>query len=860
MYEELFFIKHLYMLACPVKIHLKMHKKDVNVSGNNNVVVAHTEHSKIYVFQQLRFIFNWGNHRKQRILFEKDIKEFLAHQERKTRLEIFRFGKKNISESQQDPYINLEEIYIPVRIKALLPESDLDFKTKNQDWDLVTLFNRLQQDVTYRKMLITGIAGAGKSTFMKYATKLCSEIGHRFVKVVEYDSTNTGKPPQLIEQSFKNHLIPILVPLRDLRAILEKHNSSQWIDDFHLEDLLQYLYPFHQNTPHFYTDLIKKSTCLVLFDGFDEIPEAIHIGAQKNIAFSRSLVAYWLTNRVDILLNSNPNLRFVLTARPTADETILRHFKPFEIQSLRQEEIKIFVSNWYEGYRKALAKDVNALRDIRLKLQKDALIFRLEQLPENQKKFEEQLTNIAVRDLFSNPLLLSLALLVHSIDGSFKIQNTEQLYDKFIRVCLYEWDDLRQMLFWQDLFGQADYERIFEVMHHLAYYFSQQGTTKLAVKDFESVLKQSIKCFQNQLSDVEIHQLVQKLLRLLEDRGNGIFTATSIAPVFEDTIFEFQHKSFQDYLTAVSMHEGSFVQNGQMDLKSKLEVRQNGFWHRTIQFYIHLKNTDFFFGQFIEAFDVQQDLNYLKRFLDYFLSAPDKDATLSPRFADKLMPIFLKNEDPTIILNVGKALFRLNSVNHIHLVIPLLVKIPQNVADAVRIGRAFMLVSDRRLYKQVRKLLQKKLECYDLNKPLSNIELQISLGLSIHAKDLQLIKQVLSKTQDIEMNWFHIHLFSIYLYGVSNLHKPNIFDSLGVQNNLKGAAIRLLSNTLLGFWNLDDLLRKWQEAQIAFQKEVTEEQKAAIQSLKSIVLEVLEKLSIAQIKEYFIDWDAAQDA
>lgn len=65
MYEELFSIKHLYMLACPVKIHLKMHKKEVEVNGNGNVVVTNVENSTIKVIQELKndsndlFVTEW---------------------------------------------------------------------------------------------------------------------------------------------------------------------------------------------------------------------------------------------------------------------------------------------------------------------------------------------------------------------------------------------------------------------------------------------------------------------------------------------------------------------------------------------------------------------------------------------------------------------------------------------------------------------------------------------------------------------------------------------------------------------------------------------------------------------------------
>ncbi|MDX1940486.1 MAG: hypothetical protein SFU99_08035, partial [Saprospiraceae bacterium] len=118
-----------------------------------------------------------------KLKFQRDLQTFKINQEEETQLDVFRFP--DLDFSLKPSQIELEKIYIPLRAdqeKATLPERAIQVKNfeayeglENQlieDMDIARLLELMRLDDNFKKILIVGSAGSGKSTFLKYLTQL----------------------------------------------------------------------------------------------------------------------------------------------------------------------------------------------------------------------------------------------------------------------------------------------------------------------------------------------------------------------------------------------------------------------------------------------------------------------------------------------------------------------------------------------------------------------------------------------------------------------------------------------------------------------------------------------------------------
>lgn len=793
-----------------------------------------------------------------------DIQDFVNHQKRATHLDIFRFAERP-KIRQKDDFISLEAIYIPMRIKqirATLPPFETHTASKKAhqfeaDLNIRDLFHTIRNDDRFRKMLIMGSAGMGKSTFMKYAARLFSERGVKKVKVLD----RIKDEPQLVEHRFEDAAVPIFIRLRDLEQALIKHQSPNWLNDFHIEHFLTHQYQLPYDTPQFYTTLLETMPCLLLLDGFDEVAEAKSLGEQHQIPFSRTAVAIWLTNRTNILMERNPKLSVLLTSRHTSDETILKNFQVFEIQRFNDVEMRLFTDYWYAGYRKVLEYDHSALMTEQ-KERKAEYQGKLAKLEENRTHFQKNFENPRVKTLFENPLLLSLTLLTHSIDQTLSIEDTEQLYDKFVRTFLYQWDDVRQMDFFGTLLGQSNIKRVYDVMHRLAYFFSTQETTVLPVKAFLPTLVKAIQRF-NKADEAIIKPLALELLRILRDRTSGLFTAKEVLDDFEETLFEFQHKSFQDYLTAVSIHQDALVQNGVLDLKSKL-ANERYFWYQTIHFYVNIQNADFFFESFIQTFEPEQDIDKLSTFMGYFLQAKDRNSDLEPIFATKLWTIFHESDNPRVVDRVclELQLFQSSSVMELHLC-PLIYKISQTEGDVARLGHSFLRANKKLGYKLIRPILKYKWETYDLDEPILALELMSTVSLIILGQDITIIKIILYKLYQSNEYYFYMFVGDlIQLWDKDKLAiwlKVNLKLFLPVSHlGLRYTTYYKESNTVIHIyhmWHIININNGWDSWKMQFNKKTTAEERVQMKLNLTHIILLIHNMSEEAIKQIFHNWD-----
>lgn len=659
----------------------------------------------------------WLKNREARKKFENDLKLFLTKQLEFTPLDIFKFADRP-DIKQDDEFFQLEHVYIPLRLHqtheltATRDHFMLNFKLSGRpikdkekavlkDVGIAQLLKMMHTADENRRVLLIGNGGSGKSTFAKYLARFFADDGERKVRALKKTKDGEAK---IETAAVPFQYFPVFLRLRDLENELRKYNQPDWEDNFTLEKFFGTRYGLDFETPNFYGKLFKHFPCLFLLDGVDEVPE---LKQHERFTVSRIKVVQWLIKQVKLLSQFHPKSAFILTSRPTDHSLLARHFQVFEVQPFDAAEIRLFAQHWYDTYEKTLHflirhEPHNNRCDFYRKL--------LEHLPENRKSFEKNLDNKHLRELISNPLLLSQAILIHSIDEGFEIENTEDLYEKFVQTLLYRWDEVRKMDFYPALLGSRNVGKMYQLLRRIAFFFSEKETAALEVKAFLPDMVRAIERFKHLLPEPEkVSELSLELLTVFRDRS-GILTGSMVSDEdFLDTKFEFQHKSLQDYLTAKTIAEDTLLQNGQFSLHDKLG---KPFWTRTIEFYVNTGNPDFFFEDFIERLAPNSpEAKNLHHFTQHFLDAREKRADLEQKLARRCWEIFCKTPLMDELLISMACLSRLNDWPEAE-ALAMIKTQPTDFEKSVRLGKLGQLLFVKGHYEQIRGVILDTIELF----------------------------------------------------------------------------------------------------------------------------------------------------
>ena len=598
------------------------------------------------------------NHENQQV-FAQDIAAFLMRQQQHTHLDIFRFANRPAVKNQQQ-YLFLNDVYIPMRLNSKSRPMP-NFQTFNErsvvpldnislpdELNIVELINSIGAGWENNGALIIGSGGSGKSTFLKYLahffTNKFTKDTNKGIKVLK---KNRKDEYEMEHQSLDTQYIPIFIRLRDLETELLKYKQKDWVINYTFAKFLATHYGLDAQTDRFYAHLLRNMPCLLLIDGIDEVPEHKQT---KHFELSRTQVMQWLVQRSTELRKLNPQSSCILTSRPTDTVLLARHFYICHIKPFIKPEINFFVDYWYNAYKQTLEYDsqTDTQRDYTKKIA---------ELPNSKKSFLAGINHPNLEALLSNPLLLSLAILIHSIDNTFKVDDIENLYQRFLDTLLYQWDEVRDMDFYTHLFPNNSFKNMQLLLRRLAHYFSVKQTTILPYSAFKEQTESIISRF-NGLPPNDIAHLAQTLLEALRDRS-GILTGSQVYDSLLDTEFEFQHKTLQDYLTAQTLKEDGLLQNQEFSLTDKVG---DAFWDKTIEFYVKIANPDYFFTQYIDALAPDTSLaKNLPHFGQYFLMASDKSPHLAPQLALKCADIVIRTTDATEVVRATMLLSRLQT-------------------------------------------------------------------------------------------------------------------------------------------------------------------------------------------------------
>lgn len=651
---------------------------------------------------------HWARNYEARKNFENDIRLFLEKQKRDTALDVFFFANRP-DIRQEHEFLRLEDIYIPIRLRQTReslpdredflrhfdPTTSIDDEEPQlpNDLNIVDLLLKMYSSHEHRKALLIGSGGSGKSTFMKYLVRFFSEKNDHQVRVLINEKISGVLKEQLVK--VHNKYFPIFIRLRDLEQTLRAHNNPNWESNFNLGHFLHYKHGLHFATDQFYTLILQQLPCLILLDGVDEVPEYKDCG--NGLIISRRKIMNWIDAQVNIFGEAHLKTSFILTSRPADLSMLGRSFQVYELKNFTEGEIKLFSEYWYRAYYKVLHFYFRAEIDTS---RKDSFQRKIKLFPENKASFFKSLDNPHFTGLISNPLLLSQAILIHSIDETFELSDVDSLYEKFIETLLYRWDDVRQLDFYPELLGTRNLQRLFQLMGRIAFSFSKREVTKMRVDELLSEVVKAIGRFKSTLPQPEkIIELTIELLGVLRDRG-GIFTGGLIAEKdFMQTEFEFQHKSIQDYLAAYTLsNDNSLLLSDDFSLAHKIDNQE--FWGRTLEFFVNLKkgNPDFFFRSYIEHLKPETyNAKKLHHFTHYFLIAQEKDELLEAELGKCCNNILLLSQDFFEIHIATACLYKLG-YNLNELGLSQMAKLHSNMIDNYRAVKIIQLFYANEIY------------------------------------------------------------------------------------------------------------------------------------------------------------------
>ena len=340
-----------------------------------------------------------------------------------------------------------------------------------------------------KRVLVIGEAGSGKTTLLRWLAV----------------SSATGTFGEGL--AAWNGNVPFLINLREfVESELPKPADLPSLSARQIADEIP------TSWPH---DLLREGRALVLVDGVDELPEGPRREAAKE----------WLTD----LAHTYPNARYVVTSRPAAirDSWPDSTFAIAELQPMAMEDVKSFVSRWYDAVNEELGDGADANR---FEQQKRSLFHTLE-------------TDRNLRRLAVNPLLCSLiCALNRSREGQLP-RDRMGIYRAALEMFLGRRDRERQISIDPYLTPEVQ----LSIMQELAFWLIRQNLTSVSIDRATEMIGRVMQSLPK--SDCTPAATLRHLLE-----RSGLLREPVVGQL------DFVHRTFQDYLAGRAAVDGDEIE------------------------------------------------------------------------------------------------------------------------------------------------------------------------------------------------------------------------------------------------------------------------------------------------------------
>jgi energy-coupling factor transporter ATP-binding protein EcfA2 len=445
--------------------------------------------------------------------------------------------------------LSLEDVYVPLKLversSRTIQQNIVDPRRLIQGQQGIdNLISKLSSKSTVcKRLVILGAPGSGKSTLLRHLTLMYALRRH-------------GKVGQGVPK-----LIPVLLRLRDVyQEILDQPDLSlQEIIENSVKKLQQ-TDPLHVR-PNWFAKRLGQGKCLVMLDGLDEIPEDS----------DRAKISQWVDKQLGLYCEA----KFILTSRPDAYRRapLRANVIESEVQPLSRSERDRFIRNWCRNWHRS---DMG--RRLAIKKRLDA--GDRDRVEQDASGLISQIDAIAVLQLMAaNPLLLVLMAKTYSEKGALSKRRVD-IYKDVCQVLL----EGRSRL----ISGQAKSNRISadakqKVLQGLAWRMMQQEELQFTL----TKVKSRVPVFSEAASVLD-----SRLARVPNNRLSAIDFITKdevgvrelISDRQQEGIYEFAHRTFQEYLAAVEIKSLDNPEQIFLDLFQQGDAAIS-WWRETILFY-----------------------------------------------------------------------------------------------------------------------------------------------------------------------------------------------------------------------------------------------------------------------------------
>jgi energy-coupling factor transporter ATP-binding protein EcfA2 len=398
--------------------------------------------------------------------------------------------------------LNLLNVFVPLRVSPASPSqispAMINPRAKKNNLDIWRFLASPIEKGGYKHIAVIGRPGSGKSTLLQHLT--LTYVNHAQHK-------HNRKAPRLI---------PILLHVRDIK--------NEITGDFPptLAELLQDLKGIKRLSPpqDWFEDRLKERACLVMLDGLDEVADKVQ----------RELASVWINQQ---MINYAGSV-FILTSRPHGYESdLVRQVNAIlEVQPFGFEDIKSFIFKWnletlIKEEEAEGRKDIARLRDS-ASTKTDDLTSRILDSP-------------ALAAMSTNPLLLTLITTLHH-HGYTLPERRVTLYQEICEVLLERRQKAKNI---PDTMTAKQKQAVLQV---LALTLTQLGTLEFTISNESS---------SNEMTGVDGAFVIEDTLRSIPNTGMSprdfLFSIEKVSGLIVETepqLYEFAHRSFQDYLSA----------------------------------------------------------------------------------------------------------------------------------------------------------------------------------------------------------------------------------------------------------------------------------------------------------------------
>jgi formylglycine-generating enzyme required for sulfatase activity len=431
--------------------------------------------------------------------------------------------------------LDLARVYVDLDTKTQIP------LTEGKEEIQLALVTRplgaLEAVIGHRRLVFLGDPGSGKSTFVNHLA-LCL-AAHRLERRAGWLNRLPRWPKQ------EANAVPVIVILRDFARWLPEQTPQS--EPHHLWEFI--VSRLKAQNLAFATAPLRRALeagrAIVLLDGLDEIPTK----AQR----------IFVGNAIKALSERYPRVRVVVTCRTLSYQDPawqLVDFPTFVLAPFDEGKIDHFINAWYTELA-------------RLELMKTEEAVRL------AKHLREVVHQPDLRQLASNPLLLTVMALVHTHRGRLPDARA-LLYEDTVDILLWRWDQikaggdetaprLRRLLL---EVGRTDVD-LKRVLWELAFRAHREGGAgdKASLADIgELRLEKSLARLHPQGS----RDWAQQMIRAVKLRGGLLLERPR-------EVFTFPHRTFQEYLAGAHLS----VQAGFARRATQL-VAEGAFWQEVV--------------------------------------------------------------------------------------------------------------------------------------------------------------------------------------------------------------------------------------------------------------------------------------